>query len=49
MDRALFYAVVVGGTSSLCLLVLLNNVLIAAGAGVLVGILALLRGMAVWG
>ena len=49
MDRALFYAVIVGGTCSLCLLVLLNNVLIAAGAGVLVGVLALLRGMAVWG
>jgi hypothetical protein len=49
MDRAAFYAVVVGGTCSLCLLVVLNNVPIAAGAGVLVGVLALLRGMAVWG
>ena len=49
MDRAAFYAVVIGGTCSLCLLVVLNNVPIAAGAGILVGVLALLRGMAVWG
>ena len=49
MDRAAFYAVVVGGTCSLCLLVVLNNVPIAACAGILVGILAWLRGMAVWG
>ena len=49
MDRAAFYAVVVGGTCSLCLLVVLNNVPLAAGAGVLAGLLALLRGMVVWG
>ena len=49
MDRAAFYAVVVGGTCSLCLLVVLNNVPLAASAGVLVGVLALLRGRAVWG
>ena len=49
VDRAVFYAVVVGGTCSLCLLVVLNNVPIAAGAGILVGFLAWLRGMAVWG
>ena len=49
MDRAAFYAVVVGGTCSLCLLVVLNNVPIAAFAGILLGFLALLRGLAVWG
>ena len=49
MDRAVFYAVVVGGLYSLCILVVLNNVPIAIFAGVLVGVLALLRGMRVWG
>ena len=49
MLRAVFYAVVVGGTYSLCLLVVLNNVPLAAGAGILVGCLALLRGRALWG
>ena len=49
MDRAAFYAVVVGGTCALCFLVVLNNVPLAASAGVLVGVLALLRGLAVWG
>ena len=48
MDRAVFYAVVVGGTYSLCLLVVLNNIPIAACAGILVGVLALLRGRAIW-
>lgn len=49
MDRALFYAVIVGGTSSLCTLILLNNAPIALVAGALLGFMALLRGMAVWG
>jgi hypothetical protein len=49
VDRALFYAVVVGGIYALCMLVLLNNSPLAIGAGALVGVLALLRGMAVWG
>ena len=48
MDRAAFYAVVVGGTCSLCLLVVLNNVPLAACMGVLAGLLAVLRGLAVW-
>jgi hypothetical protein len=49
MDRAVFYAVVVGGTYALCILVVLNNAPIALVSGVLVGVLALLRGMTVWG
>lgn len=49
MDRALFYAVVVGGIYALCMLILLNNSPLAIAAGALVGILALLRGVAVWG
>jgi hypothetical protein len=49
MDRAAFSAVDVGGTCSLCLLVVLNNVPLAACAGVLAGLLAVLRGLAVWG
>jgi len=49
MDRAAFYAVIVGGMCSLCVLVVLNNVPIAVFAGVLVGLLALLRGLKVWG
>jgi hypothetical protein len=47
MDRAFFYAVVVGGTYALCILLLLDNQPIAILSGVLVGVLALLRGMVV--
>jgi len=47
MDRAFFYAVVVGGTYALCVLLLLDNQPIAILSGVLVGFLALLRGMSV--
>jgi hypothetical protein len=49
MDRALFYGVVVGGVYACGMLVLLNSVPIAAISGGLVGLLALLRGMVVWG
>ena len=49
MDRALFYAVVIGGIYALCMLILLDNSPLAIAAGALVGVLALLRGMAVWG
>ena len=47
MDRAFFYAVVVGGTYALCMLLLLNNQPIAILSGIIVGSLALLRGMVV--
>ncbi len=47
MDRAFFYAVIVGGTYALCILVLLDNQPIAILSGILVGMLALLRGMVV--
>lgn len=49
MDRAVFYAVVVGCVSSLCVLVLLNNVPIALIAGAILGFVALMRGMTVFG
>jgi hypothetical protein len=49
MDRALFYGVVVGGVYACCMLVLLNNVPIAVITGGIVGFIALLRGMTVWG
>ena len=49
MDRALFYAVVVGGVFALCVLLVLNNAPIAIFTGSLAGFLALLRGMTVWG
>ena len=49
VDRALFYAVVIGGSYALCMLILLDNSPLAIAAGALVGVLALLRGMAVWG
>lgn len=49
MDRALFYAVMIGGTYSLCMLLLLDSVPIAACSGILVGMLAMLRGVALWG
>jgi len=48
MERAVFYAIIVGGVYSLCVLVILNNVPIAAFSGALVGFLALLRGISVW-
>jgi hypothetical protein len=47
MDRAFFYAVVVGGIYALCMLLLLDNQPIAILSGILVGILALLRGLVV--
>ncbi len=47
MDRAFFYAVVVGGTYALCMLLLLDNQPIAILSGIIVGSLALLRGMVV--
>lgn len=49
MDRAFFYAVIVGGVYALGVLVILNNAPIAIVSGALVGFLALLRGIAVWG
>ena len=49
MDRAFFYAVVVGGVSALCALTLLNNAPIALVVGLLVALLALLRGALAWG
>ncbi len=49
MDRALFYAVVVGGIYSILTLLVLNNVPIAVFSGAIIGFLALLRGIAVWG
>ena len=49
MDRALFYSVVVGGVYACGMLVLLDNVPIAVVSGGLVGFMALLRGVAVWG
>jgi hypothetical protein len=50
MDRAVFSAVVVGGTCALCLLVVLNTIsLVVACADVLTGLLAVLRGRVVWG
>lgn len=49
MDRAFFYAVIVGGVYSLGVLVILNNAPIAIVSGALIGFLALLRGIAVWG
>ncbi len=49
MDRALFYAVVVGGIYALATLVLLDNEPIAVAAGVVVGALALARGVVIWG
>lgn len=48
MERAVFYAIVVGGVFSLCVLVILNNAPIAVFSGAVVGFMALLRGMAVW-
>ena len=48
MERAVFYAIVVGGVYALCVLVILNNVPIALFSGALVGFLSLLRGMSVW-
>lgn len=47
MDRAFFYAVVMGGTYALCMLLLLANQPLAIISGVFVGCLALLRGIAV--
>jgi len=47
MDRAFFYAVVVGGIYALCMLLLLDNQPIAILAGILAGALALLRGIVV--
>jgi len=49
VDRALCYAVVIGGIYALCMLILLDNSPLAIAAGAVVGVLALLRGMAVWG
>lgn len=49
MDRAFFYAVVVGSVFALCMLVLLNNTPIALFSGAIVSLLALLRGVAAWG
>ena len=49
MDRALFYAPVVSGVYCLCVLVLLNNALIALLSGVVVLLRALARGMTAWG
>ena len=45
MDRAFFYAVIVGGIYALCMLLLLDNQPIAILSGILVGALALLRGV----
>ncbi len=49
VDRALFYAIVIGGIYALCMLILLDNSPLAIAAGAVVGVLALLRGIAVWG
>jgi hypothetical protein len=49
LDRALFYATVVSGVYTLCVLVLLDNAPIALASGAVVLLLALARGMAAWG
>ena len=48
MDRAFFYAVVVGGVFALCVLLLLNNAPIALFCGALAALLALFRGAVAW-
>lgn len=48
MDRAFFYAVVVGGVSALCVLILLSNAPIALCSGLLIALLALIRGAMAW-
>ena len=49
MERAFFYAVIVGGVYAIIVLIVLNNGPIAVFSGALIGFLALLRGIRVWG
>jgi len=49
VDRALLYAAILGGVCSLGVLVVLANVPLAICSGAIVGAVALLRGIALWG
>ncbi len=48
VERALVYAVVVGMVNMLGMAIVLNNMPIAVFAGTLIGVLAMLRGVAAW-
>lgn len=48
MDRALTYAVVVGMVNTLGIMIVLNNMPIAVFTGTVIGVLAMMRGVAVW-